>query len=149
MDGQRTGLHCCPLTQYWNLGGARPAFKINCTANWRGYTASWDLCDERLYLTGLHGTLEDGGKASLSLMFPGYPGRVFAHWFSGELIIPQGDIVERFHRGYGGTWERSLRIMVSHGVVGGRRIVTNTPATETAQQPAPRWWARWLAKARD
>lgn len=149
MDGQRVALHCNPLTQYWNLGGTRPEFEINCTANWRGYVASWDLCDGRLYLTGLHGTLEGGGKASLGLLFPRYPDRAFAHWFSGELIIPQGDMLESFHRGYGGRWERSLRILVSHGIAGGSRTVADTSSTEAARQPPPSWWERWLAKAGD
>lgn len=114
------------MNQYWALSAISPEFDINCTALWRGYTARWELLDGRLYLVKLHGTLADKGAASVSTFFPDYPDRVFAHWYSGELILPDGEMIERFHAGYGGVWERSIRIMVSRGVVAGRRVLNST-----------------------
>eukprot|EP01034_Spumella_vulgaris_P029981 gene29981-37125_t len=114
------------MNQYWALSGNSPKFKINCTALWRGYTAQWELLDGRLYLVQLSGILADKGNASVRTFFPHYPDRVFAHWYSGELVIPDGQMIERYHAGYGGTWERSIRIMMSRGVVAGRRVLNST-----------------------
>ncbi|KQV79934.1 hypothetical protein ASD15_18210 [Massilia sp. Root351] len=126
IDDQRVPLHCTPLNQYWALSGNSPKFKINCTALWRGYTAHWELLNGRLYLIKLSGTLEDQGAASVRTFFPDYPDRVFAHWFSGELIIPDGAMVKRYHAGFGGVWERSIRIIMSRGVAAGRRVLQST-----------------------
>lgn len=79
-----------PLSDYFAMGGFNPRFESNCTALWRGYVGSWEIVNDRLYLIGLNGTLEGGAEASLATIFPDYPDRVFAHWYSGTIRIPQG-----------------------------------------------------------
>ncbi len=79
-----------PLRDYFAMGGRHPGFARDCTAMWRGYVGSWEIVDDRLYLIGLHGTLKDGTEASLASIFPDSPDRVFAHWYSGTIRIPQG-----------------------------------------------------------
>ncbi len=74
-----------PLSDYFAMGGANPGFESNCTALWRGYVGSWEIVDERLYLIGISGTLEGGVEASMTTMFPDFPDRVFAHWYSGTI----------------------------------------------------------------
>jgi len=106
-----------PLGAYFELAGIAPGFQANCTALWRGYVGTWEITDGRLYLTGLDGTLNDGSQATLATFFPDYPERVFAHWYSGTLRVPQGKLLDYVHGGYGSTYEDDLLISVEKGVV--------------------------------
>ena len=81
---------CCPCVPPAERllldGGSTPRFASNCTALWRGYVGDWEIIDSRLYLVGLSGSLEDGSEASLATVFPEFPRRVFAHWYSGMSV---------------------------------------------------------------
>ena len=123
-----------PLSDYFALGGTNPGFEPSCTALWRGYVGTWEIIGERLYLTGLTGTLEDGTEASLETLFPGFPSRVFAHWYSGSLRIPQGRQLEYVHMGYGSTYERDLFLEIARGVVVATRLRSNGKAADNAPQ---------------
>ena len=114
-----------PLSDYFAMGGTNPRFESNCTALWRGYVGSWEIIDDRLYLIGLNGTLEDGTDASLATIVPGFPDRVFAHWYSGTIRLPQGKQLEYVHMGYGSTFERDLFLEVERGVVVATRVQHN------------------------
>lgn len=57
------------------------------SACWRGYVARWEVNDKRLYLMGIDG-ISESDPLSLVGIFPGFDYRVFAHWFSGSIIIP-------------------------------------------------------------
>jgi hypothetical protein len=57
------------------------------------------------------------GQVTLDSLFPGFPERVFAHWYSGVLSIPQGAMTQYVHMGYLSTYERDLFIAVENGVV--------------------------------
>lgn len=74
------------------------------------------------------GPLEDGTPASLASVFPEFPERVFAHWYSGTRRIPQGRRLQYVHMGYGSTCERDLLLEIER-VPGvnyfGRRIDSN------------------------
>lgn len=112
-QGEDLALCTNPLDSYFSLGGAKPAFADTSTALWRGYIGRWDIVDGRLYLVGLSGTLEDGTPASLETVFPGYGQRVFAHWYTGTLRLPQGRRPKYVHMGYGSVHERDLLIDVA------------------------------------
>ena len=92
-----------------------PGFEFTCTALWRGYVGSWEIVDGRLYLIGISGTLKGGEEAALITMFPDFPDRVFAHWYSGTIRIPQGKELEYIHMGYGSTFERDLLLDLFKG----------------------------------
>ena len=117
-----------PLSDYFAMGGTSPRFESNCTALWRGYVGSWEIIDDRLYLIGLNGTLEDGTEASLETIFPGFPDRVFAHWYSGTIRIPQGKQLQYVHMGYGSTFERDLFLEIERGVIVATRVRHNGTA---------------------
>lgn len=76
----------------------------------------WEIAENRLYLAGIHAHLLDDKPASLSRVFPGYPERVFAHWYTGLLQIPQGERIEQINMGFGGATERDLFIDIRRGV---------------------------------
>lgn len=114
-----------PLGDYFFLAGDRLAFQVNCTALWRGYVGTWEITADRLYLVDLQGDLSDGSQASLASVFPDYPSRVFAHWYSGELRIPEGKLLQYVHAGYGSRYERDRLISISRGVVVAEQVRVN------------------------
>lgn len=119
-----------PLADYFELSGGSPKFQATCTALWRGYVGRWELLAERLYLVGLSGTLADGSQATLSSVFPDFPERVFAHWYSGRVRIPRGKLLNYVHGGYASTYESDLFIDFEHGVVAAKSNLVNGVAVE-------------------
>lgn len=61
-----------------------PHYNIICTANWRGYTACWEIKkDGRFYLINLSGRLKLKEKRP-----------IFADWITGSLYFEQGGSYE-------------------------------------------------------
>lgn len=131
-EGEDHSMFAQPLEDYFEMSGPRPKFAMTSTALWRGYVGDWEIVADRLYLVGLSATLADGTPASLETLFPGYPERVFAHWFSGTLRIPQGKRLKYVHMGWASTFERDLFLDITHGVVVGRHEQVNGQADEDA-----------------
>jgi hypothetical protein len=129
-EGQQVSMCTEPLGGFFALGGHCPEFEFTCTALWRGYVGTWDILNDRLYMVGLTGTLKDGSEATLETVFPGYPDRVFAHWYSGTLRIPEGKLIEYVHGGYASTYERDRFLKIEKGVVVSSKIRQNGQATE-------------------
>jgi hypothetical protein len=124
-QGEEHRLFSNPLEDYFALGGYNPGLTSFCTALWRGYVGTWEIVDGRLYLTELDGKLEDHSDADLSTVFPDYPERVFAHWFTGKMRIPQGEQLEYVHMGYGSTYERDLILTFEQGVLKAEEVIDN------------------------
>lgn len=127
-EGQQLSMCGEPLGDYFALGGFNPGFQYNCSARWRGYVGSWDIWQNRLYLIGLEGTLKDGRSATVEALFPGFPDRVFAHWYSGTVRIPQGKLLQYMHGGYASVYERDLFLEVEKGVVTKTTVIENGKA---------------------
>jgi len=124
-EGEKHAMCTNPLSDFRALGGELPRFASNCTALWRGYVGTWEIVSNRLYLIELNGELESGEDATLETVFPGYGDRVFAHWYSGIIRLPQGKMLEYVHMGYGSTYERDLLLEFEKGVLTSRRIKVN------------------------
>ena len=127
-EGQKVPLLTNPLNDYFSLGGRDPGFESTSTALWRGYVGTWEILNDRMYLVALHGSLKSGEDADLESVFPGFAHRVFAHWFSGTLRIPQGKRLEYVHMGYGSTFERDLFLDIERGVIVATRVCHNGTA---------------------
>lgn len=133
--GEKVAMCTNPLDDYFAMGGVNPGFEFNCTALWRGYVGTWEILNDRLYLVGLSGTLEGGADATLASVFPDFPDRVFAHWYSGTIRIPQGKQLQYVHMGYGSSFERDLMLDVERGVIVATRLRCNgTAETESAPE---------------
>lgn len=151
IDGQDQSLFDCPLSDWFELSETRSPFKGRSTALWRGYVGRWALEGGRLYLVGLKGSSTDGSELGLDALFPGWP-RVFAHWYTGTLRVPQGRLLNYVHGGFASRYERDLMIDVRRGVVTGTREIRNGEASPDATEdkgpaaftvfPAPRGDAR-------
>lgn len=133
-EGKAVSLLSNPLTDYFRLGGHDPGFQSTSTALWRGYIGTWEIMNDRLYLIALRGTLESGEEACLESVFPGFPDRVFAHWFSGRLRIPQGRQLEYVHMGYGSTYERDVILTLKTGALIGQEVRTNGVGSQDAPE---------------
>ena len=128
-DGRKLGMCTQPLNDYFALGGFNPGFGQDwprgCTALWRGYIGTWEIVGGRLYLTAINVMPGSEVGANLETVFPGYPDRVFAHWYTGALRVPQGKVLKYVHMGYQSTFERDMLIDVERGVIGEVRIREN------------------------
>ena len=127
-EGDKLSMANAPLSAYFDLGGRCPDFQAAFTFLGRGYVGTWEICEGRLYLIGLHGALVDGTQATLETMFPGFPDRVFAHWFTGGLRIPQGALLKHRHMGWSSLYETDLFLHCEEGVL---------VRSETIRNPLP------------
>ena len=116
-----------PLSSYFAMSGRTPDFTFTNTANWRGYVGSWEILNDRLYLIGLRGHLSNGGIATLVTVFPGFPDRAYAHWYSGTLRVAMGEQVKYVHMGFASRYETEVLLDVQKGVVVGRKVKHNAP----------------------
>lgn len=115
--GEELEMFANPLESYFELIGERPMFQRRSTACLRGYTASWDVIDDRLYLVDLHGYLKDGTPLSVATFFPETPATVFASWFSDTVQVPEGEMLKGEDVGYESIFERDLLITFNSGIV--------------------------------
>jgi len=121
-----------PLHDYFALGGPRPDFRHSSTACWRGYVGTWEVIEGRLYLIALTGRLNGGEQATIETVFPGYRERVFAHWVTGTVRLPQGKLLEYVHLGYASTYERDLLLQFRRGELIRRFVKENGRAKANA-----------------
>ena len=124
-QGEQFRMCSTPLSDFFAQGGFKPDFSITCTALWRGYVGQWQILGDRLYLVALSGHLVDGREVSLETVFPGFPKRVFAHWYSGTLRVPQGRRLEYVHMGFGSIYDSDLLLQVDQGVLLASRVCQN------------------------
>ena len=117
-----------PLGAFFKLSGSKPPTAKSSSALWRGYIGSWEITNERLYLVGIDGRLKDGSALTLDLLFPGFPDRVFAHWYSGDMRIPRGKLLNYVHAGYASVYEGDLILQIERGVVVSGRVLHNGKA---------------------
>lgn len=129
IEGKERQLNTNPLERHLRaLGDKAPRFDSPHTANWRGYVATWELAAGKLHLRSIEGyrrnpspdddedtddlLLDVDGMAEL---FPGQAD-VVADWYTGALIIPDGEMVDYVHMGYGSTYERYIVSVVRQGI---------------------------------
>lgn len=135
INGQRHLLLSLPLQTYFLRSGNWPLLLCGGTALARGYIGQWEVIDDRLYLIAVHGQQADGSPLALDQLFPGFPDRVFAHWFSGELRVGMGAQTLYVHQGFQSRYERELIMDVRRGVVVGERLIAPVPG---AIDPGPK-----------
>ena len=126
--GEQLSLAEEPLWAFFKLAGSKPPMAKSSSALWRGYIGSWEITNERLYLVGIDGRLKDGSALTLDLLFPGFPDRVFAHWYSGDMRIPRGKLLNYVHAGYASVYEGDLILQIERGVVVSGRVLHNGKA---------------------
>lgn len=84
------------------------------TACWRQYIGTWEIRDEKFYLTKLTGTYTIEGTEP-----------IFAEWFSGTLRVPEGELLKYVHMGFGSVYEEELHIEIKNGKVINSKTLDN------------------------
>lgn len=112
--GEETWMATEPLNQYLqNRNDVK--FVSPSTDCWRGYYGQWEIKDNNLFLIGLKAYVEEYREVDINYLFPG-ENQVFAMWFTGEIRIPQGEMLEYVHMGYASKYERDLILKFNEGV---------------------------------
>ena len=118
-----------PFGDYLETLEGAPTFSPPDTACWRGYYGKWKIEDNKLYLTGLEGFISTPDnqykEIDLNYFFPDQK-KVFAEWFTGEIRIPMGEMIEYIHMGYHSKYERDLIIRIENGLVISKNEIKNT-----------------------
>ncbi|HQW97257.1 MAG TPA: hypothetical protein PLU58_15725 [Saprospiraceae bacterium] len=109
-----------PLEQYWMQNDNKPPLFSMTTSLNRGYYAKWLIENNKLFLIDFYGECllpPPIKEYSLIDLFPSAKGKVFAEWFTGDIIIPMGKQVNYFHGGWGATHEYSTTIKFCDGLI--------------------------------
>ena len=99
------------------------------TGNYRGYIATWEVRDEKLYfiemmIPGFTKEMDREGD-----LFPGEE-KTFAEWYTGKLRIPHGELLEYVHNAYGSIYEKELFLRFLNGKLIGESDKDNRPEFE-------------------
>lgn len=124
IDGEDHALNTNPLDAHLaSIGWTVPEGVIVSSANWRGHIAYWEIAGDRLVLTDVTIMVSGDGpqgyvlKSLMAELFPSTQGPVVADWYSGALIVPEGEITDYVHMGYESTYERYRLLRVAAGKV--------------------------------
>ncbi len=121
--GKRYNMATEPLVPYIRTNNIQLNPKNICSACWRGYIGTWSIEDGRLYLIDIE-TDDNGKKVGLEYLFPNQE-KVFAGWFTGELRVPYGELIEYIHLGYESRYAKELFLEISKGVLVNERKKIN------------------------
>jgi hypothetical protein len=91
-------MEAVPLESYFNDILKKPFEDWLNAACLRGYVGSWEVMDNKLFLTNLVAYGDTDPKVNLQFIFPNQK-TVFANWFTGELKICSGKIIQFCQKG--------------------------------------------------
>lgn len=125
IEGHEYSLASDPLKPYQEENDIKiEGYMTTC---WNGYLSDWDIIDNKLYLIDVFPCYTDevGEKImSMENLFPEQD-KVFAQWFSGELTIQKGELLNYVHMGYESTYEEHIYIKIEDGIVVDTRVEDN------------------------
>ncbi len=131
-NGKTHSLYDCPFTDFLKANRIMHFYPRN-TALHRGYIANWEIIESKLYLVNLTAYISSKHTIGMEVLFPGED-KVFASWFTGELRIPDGGLLEYVHQGFGSIYERDLFLKFKEGVLTKSRVVDNVPEFKKRHQ---------------
>jgi len=110
-----------------------------CSASWRGYRGTWEVKGDSLQLVNLTANpcSQPPKEVPLSALFPGKTAPVDATWFSGRLVVPDGNQTKYVHMGYMSQYERYILFHVERGRVVKSETVKELPRHTPAPNPFP------------
>jgi hypothetical protein len=117
VNGTVEALHTNPL-EAWLLEyrAGLPLALPSMTCNWRGYVATWELSHDILLLRHVR-VWREGEWVDIAESLFGEVPPIPATWYSGMLIIPQGELVDYVHMGYASSYERYLIVRLEAGCI--------------------------------
>ncbi len=142
--GEEQALTALPLEPYLKVSTNYDLFKRQvrqdayCTALWRNYVGHWAIQNRQLYLTKLETeACSEKTKKDISLtaLFPDRSQPILADWYSGDLVLPQGKMLEYVHMGYASRYEKYLIVKVVEGKVVSQKILTDKQFQRSYNKP--------------
>lgn len=94
-----------------------------CSTCWRGYIGTWEIIKGKIFLVGLSGNYSITAGES-----------IFAEWYSGEIVVPEGDALEYDAMGTPYLYERQQNITIESGRVVAASMIDNRPAPSDASE---------------
>lgn len=124
VEGVELALNTNPLeTQLEQKQWKPPEEALISSANWRGYIATWEVKEDKLFLREVTILVRDPKnereyvrKPITSDLYPG-ASEVFAEWYTGALIVPDGKMIRYVHMGYGSSYDHYQIFRVHAGEV--------------------------------
>ena len=122
LNGKECSLNTNPLTPYLReQKWTRPVEALVSSANWRAYTAVWEIIDSQLTLKEVTILVSSGkdGYAKKSILRDLFSKNetVVATWYSGTLIIPDGEMTQYVHMGYGSMHSHYQIARIKNGLL--------------------------------
>tara|TARA_R110000737_G_scaffold348843_1_gene383655 strand:+ start:621 stop:1262 length:642 start_codon:yes stop_codon:yes gene_type:complete len=123
INNQLLPLNTNPLDKHIKVVGWEPPEEASIwSSNWRGYIAKWEieagnliLKEASILLKG--GTFKNQKRQSIvGELFPKNK-KVIAIWYSGALIVPDGEMTNYIHMGYGSSYESYQVLRIHKGIV--------------------------------
>ncbi|MCH7523895.1 MAG: hypothetical protein IIC74_02510 [Bacteroidetes bacterium] len=149
-NGKTIPIFSNPLESYLVLNGIKDIDRgCNSSSCWRGYIATWELENGKLYLVKIErcGIIQSAGvytglgcdqnKSSEILDFfikTFKSQKTYADWFTGILIAPQGRIIEYTHMGYKSVYEQEQHFIIENGILNETETITNIIKPELYKQ---------------
>ena len=113
-NGEKNTIATEPLKPYLETR-SDVGFIFKSTALVRGYIGTWKIKNNKLYLVSLIGFIEKNNQVGLNYLFPNKT-EVFASWFSGDIRIPEGDLIQKINLGYASVFARDRVLNFNKGL---------------------------------
>ena len=123
-NGEKTTIATEPLKPYLKTR-SDVSFIYKSTALVRGYIGTWEIRNKKLYLISLLGFVDNNEKVDLNYLFPNKT-EVFADWFSGDIRIPEGELLEKINLGYASVFEKDRILTIKEGILISETVKNNT-----------------------
>ena len=123
-NGKKTTIATEPLKPYL-VTRNDVSFIFKSTALIRGYIGSWKIKNKKLYLVSLVGFIKNNKKVDLNYLFPNTT-EVIAVWFSGDIRIPEGDMLQKNNIGYASIFARDRILNFNKGMLIAETVIDNT-----------------------
>ena len=128
-NGEKTTIATEPLKPYLETR-SDVSFIFKSTALVRGYIGTWKIKNKKLYLVTLVGFIENNEKVDLKYLFPNKT-EVFADWFSGDIRIPEGDLLQNINIGFASVFARDRVLNFNKGQLISETVKDNTKSKLT------------------
>ena len=122
-NGKKTTLGTEPLKPYLETR-SDVGFIFKSTALVRGYIGRWEIKNNKLFLVSLLGFIENNEQVDLNYLFPNQT-EVFASWYSGDIRIPEGELLEKINLGYESVFEKDRFLTFKEGILIRERVKNN------------------------
>ena len=123
-NGEKTTIATEPLKPYLKTR-SDVSFIYKSTALVRGYIGTWKIRNKKLYLISLLGFVNNNEKVDLNYLFPNKI-EVFAGWYSGDIRIPEGELLKKINLGYASVFEKDRILNIKEGILISETVKDNT-----------------------